>query len=54
MVAVCQRDAAKENTFCLYNAFGIRRLSQRCSIELLLAYILKTLRARGRAVIIKP
>ena len=54
MVPVCQRDAAKVNTFGLYNAFGIRRLSQRCSIELLLAYILKTLRARGRALLDKP
>ena len=54
MVAVCKRDAAKENTFGLYNAFGIQRLSQRCSIELVLVYILNTPRAKGRAVIIKP
>ena len=39
MVAVCQRDAAKVNTFGLYNAFGIRRLSQRCYIELTLTHI---------------
>ena len=54
MVAVCKRDAAKGNTFGLHCAFGIRRLSQRCYIELVLVYILNTPRAKGRAVIIKP
>ena len=54
MVAVCQRDAAKGNTFGLHCDFGMRRLSQWRYIEPVLVIIYKSLRARGRALLDKP
>ena len=54
MIPAFQRNTAKVNTFGLHCDFGMRRLSQRCSIELVLVYILKTPRARWRALLIKP
>ena len=53
MVPVCKRDAAKGNTFglhCVLEYGGFATVFYRTNI----GYYLKTLRARGRAVIIKP